>query len=91
MTKAEFIDKLFATKAVPTKAMTEKALNATIDVLMQELLAGNDITFTGFGSFKIQERKARKGRNPRTSEEIEIPACKVVKFIPSKNLKDGII
>lgn len=48
------------------------------------------MTFTGFGSFKVVERAARKGRNPRTGKEITIPASKVAKFTPGKGLKDAI-
>lgn len=52
--------------------------------------AGESVTFTGFGSFKVVERAARKGRNPRTGKEITIPASKVAKFTPGKGLKDAI-
>ena len=58
--------------------------------LREALAAGESVTFTGFGSFKVVERAARKGRNPRTNEEITIPSSKVVKFTPGKGLKDAI-
>jgi len=45
---------------------------------------------TGFGTFQVDDRKARVGRNPRTGAEIQIPACKVVKFRPGKLLKDAV-
>ena len=48
------------------------------------------LAFTGFGSFKVTERAARKGRNPRTGKEILIPAAKAVKFSPGKALKDAV-
>ena len=48
------------------------------------------LTLTGFGAFAVETRKARKGRNPRTGAEIQIPASKVVKFRPGKNLKDAV-
>ena len=48
------------------------------------------MTLTGFGTFVVEERQARTGRNPRTGEELKIPACKVVKFRPGKELKDAI-
>ena len=48
------------------------------------------LTLTGFGAFAVETRKARKGRNPRTGAEIRIPASKVVKFRPGKNLKEAV-
>jgi DNA-binding protein HU-beta len=48
------------------------------------------LALTGFGTFTVAERKARKGSNPRTGEEITIPASKGVRFKPGKKLKDGV-
>ena len=48
------------------------------------------VTLVGFGTFKVAQRKARKGRNPGTGEEIEIKAKKVPKFVPGKALKDAL-
>jgi len=48
------------------------------------------VTLIGFGTFKVGQRKARKGRNPQTGEEIKIKAKKVAKFVPGKALKDAI-
>lgn len=90
MTKAELVDQIYAKAGLASKAVTEKALNAAIAALSEALAAGETVTFTGFGTFKVSERAPRKGRNPRTGEEIEIPSCKVVKFIPGKGLKDAI-
>ena len=79
------------TKAdLPTKSKAEEALDAVIDCLQEALASGETVTFTGFGSFKVNERAERKGRNPRSGEEITIPACKVVKFTPGKSLKDAL-
>lgn len=90
MTKAELVDKIYVKAALPSKAKAEEALDAVIACLVDALAAGESVTFTGFGSFKVNERAERKGRNPRTGEEINIPASKVVKFTPGKNLKDAI-
>lgn len=90
MTKAELVDKIHAKAGLSTKAKTEMALDAAITVLSEALANGASITFTGFGSFKVTERAPRKGRNPRTGKEIDIPACKVVKFTPGKALKDAV-
>lgn len=68
------------------QAAVDKVFSAITDALANE----DNVTLVGFGTFKAAERKARKGRNPQTGEEIEIPARKVPKFIPGKNLKDAI-
>lgn len=90
MTKAELVEKIHAKAGLPTKALAEDALDAVIASLREALAAGESVTFTGFGSFKVVERAARKGRNPRTGKEIDIPAGKVAKFTPGKMLKDAM-
>ncbi len=90
MTKAELIAKIAEVSGLSSKSQVEKALTATIEVLRQALLAGDSVTLSGFGTFKVVERAARKCRNPRTQEEMDIPACKVVKFSPGKQLKEAV-
>ncbi len=90
MTKAELIEKIYSTAGLPTKTMAEGALDAVVTCLRDALVAGESVTFTGFGTFKVSERAARKGRNPRTGEEIDIPASKVAKFTPGKQLKEAL-
>ena len=77
MTKAELIDQIAQKAGLESKGVAEKALSATIEVLRESLVAGESVTLTGFGTFKVVERAARKCRNPRTQQEMEIPACKV--------------
>ena len=90
MTKAELVDKIHAKASLPTKAQTEHALDAVISALKDALTAGDSVNFTGFGSFKVVHRAARKGRNPRTGKDIAIPASKVAKFTPGKLLKEAV-
>lgn len=90
MTKAELVQKIHAKSGLATKAQTEAALDAIIAALTEALKAGESVTFTGFGSFKVTDRAARKGRNPRTGKEISIPASKAVKFTPGKSLKEAV-
>ncbi|MDR2744949.1 MAG: HU family DNA-binding protein [Desulfovibrio sp.] len=90
MTKAEIVEKVYAKAGLPTKSKAEAALNAVVDVVREALAAGDTITLTGFGSFKVVKRAARKGRNPQTGKEITIPASKVAKFTPGKGLKDTL-
>ena len=81
---------LALTGLLPSLAKAEEALDAVVASLREALAAGESVTFTGFGSFKVVERAARKGRNPRSGAEITIPAAKVAKFTPGKGLKDAI-
>jgi DNA-binding protein HU-beta len=90
MTKAELVQKIHAKSGLATKTQAEAALDALVSILTEAMKAGDSVTFTGFGSFKVTERAARKGRNPRTGKEIDIPAGKAVKFTPGKALKDAV-
>lgn len=89
MTKAELVAKM-AEKAGLTKADAERALKSFLDSVQETLTDEGKLTLTGFGTFLVEERQARTGRNPRTGEELQIPACKVVKFRPGKELKDAV-
>ncbi|MGL1861732.1 MAG: HU family DNA-binding protein [Pseudodesulfovibrio sp.] len=89
MTKAELVAKI-AEKNGTSKAQAEASMNAILDIIKDELAAGNKLTLTGFGTFSVSARKARTGRNPRTGDEIKIPACKVAQFKPGKVLKEAV-
>ncbi|WP_461209384.1 HU family DNA-binding protein [Desulfocurvus sp. DL9XJH121] len=89
MTKADLVVKI-AEKANITKANAERALNAFLETVEATLVKDKKLTLTGFGTFVVEERKARTGRNPRTGDKIKIPATKVVKFRPGKLLKDAV-
>lgn len=89
MTKAELIDKI-ASGVKISKADAGKALDAVIDNIKRALKKGDKVMLVGFGTFSVAKRKARKGRNPRTGEEIKIPASKVPKFKAGKALKDAV-
>ena len=69
---------------------SEKAVEAMLEVIGQELGRGNKIQIMGFGSFEVRERPERIGRNPGTLEEITIPASKSPVFKPGKLLKDTV-
>ena len=90
MTKAELVDQIRAKAGLASKAQAERVLNATLDSLTDALKSGNSVTFTGFGSFKVVQRAARKGRNPRTGEEIQIPAGFGVKLTAGSALKKAV-
>ncbi len=89
MTKADLVEKI-ANDANLTKAAAERALVVMLEGIMEGLKKEEKLTLMGFGSFVVDYRKARQGRNPRTGEAITIPASKSVKFRPSKQLKDSL-
>ncbi len=89
MNKTELINAM-AEKAELSKKDTEKALNAFIDTVTEELADGGKVQLVGFGTFETSERAARVGRNPQTGEEMEIPASIVPKFKAGKALKEAV-
>lgn len=89
MNKTELIAKV-TEKTELTKKDATKAVDAIFASISEALQEGEKVQVIGFGNFEVRERAARKGRNPQTGEEIEIPASKVPAFKPGKALKDGI-
>ena len=89
MNKTEFIAAV-AEKAEISKKDSEKALKAFVDVVAEQLNAGDKVQLVGFGTFEVSERAAREGRNPQTGETMTIAACKAPKFKAGKALKDAI-
>jgi DNA-binding protein HU-beta len=86
MTKAEIVAKV-AEKIQISKAAAAKALAVVTDSIAQAIRKGDKVTLIGFGTFSVANRKARKGRNPRTGKEIKIAAKKVPKFSAGAALK----
>lgn len=89
MTKADLIEKV-AKNAGLSKTSAESALSAMLDTIRGTLKKGQSVTLVGFGTFSVTKRKARKGRNPKTGQEIKIPAMKVPKFTAGKGLKQAV-
>ena len=89
MNKAELIAAVAETAGL-SKKDSEKAVNATFDTITAALEAGEKVSLVGFGAFDVKERAARMGRNPRTKEEVEIPASRVPQFKAGKALKDAV-
>ena len=89
MNKAELISEV-AAKADLSKKDSEKAVNAALDTITATLTAGEKVQLVGFGVFDIKERGTRMGRNPKTKEEIEIPASRVPQFKAGKALKEAV-
>ena len=89
MTKAELVGKV-AKEAKVTKAAADKAINSFVDGVKKALKKGDKVRLIGFGTFSVLQRKARKGRNPRTGAEIKIAARKVPKFAAGVALKKAV-
>ena len=89
MNKAELIAAV-AEKTGLSKKDTEAVVSASIEVITETLAQGEKVQLVGFGSFETKARAARIGRNPRTKEEIKIPASKLPVFKAGKALKDTV-
>ena len=89
MNKADLVAAV-AEKAGISKKDSEKAVNAAFDAITAALVAGDKVQLVGFGAFETKERVARVGRNPKTKEEIQIPASRVPAFKAGKALKDAV-
>ncbi|EGK14007.1 DNA-binding protein HU [Desmospora sp. 8437] len=87
--KTELISQV-AEKTNMTKKDATQAVDAVLDTITEALKAGEKVQLIGFGNFEVRERAARKGRNPQTGKEIDIPASKVPAFKPGKALKDDV-
>ena len=88
MNKSDLINEV--TSVVSTKKEAQKAVDCVISSITKTLKKGEDVVLTGFGTFKVVKRKARKGRNPYTGEVIKIKATKAPKFTPGKGLKEAV-
>ena len=88
MNKGDLVNEV--AKVVGTKKQAQDAVNCVFDTITKALKKKKTVTLVGFGTFKVDKRKARKGRNPQTGEEIKIKAKKVPKFVAGKALKDSI-
>lgn len=89
MTKKELIAIIAHKNRLPI-AQVETVINAAMYEIKCALIEGDQVQLIGFGTFAVKERAARKGTNPRTGEEIEIPAHNLPCFTPGKSLKDAI-
>lgn len=89
MNKSDLVDAI-ATSADISKAAAARALDGMLDAVKQSLKKGEEVSLVSFGSFSVENRAARKGRNPQTGAEITIKAAKVPKFRAGKGLKDAV-
>ncbi len=88
--KNEFIQHLAEKMNIPKKQAGE-FLQIFTDGVAMVMKKGDKLNLSGFGIFKVADRKAREGRNPKTGETIKIPASKKAKFVPAKALKESVM
>ncbi len=89
MNKADLIDSISGSAGLP-KSKVDEVLGTTIDCIIKAVSKGENVQLVGFGTFGSGNRAAMMGRNPRTGEEIKIPASKTVKFTAGKAFKDAV-
>jgi DNA-binding protein HU-beta len=87
MTKEELV-KGVAKRMEVSQSAASKSVDVIFDALKESLGKGDSFRMIGFGTFKVVDRSERKGRNPRTGQEITIPAQKTVRFLPGKQLRE---
>jgi nucleoid DNA-binding protein len=88
MNKADLVNEV--AKVLKAKKEAQAAVDTVLSSITKALGKGEDVSLVGFGTFKVTNRKARKGRNPQTGEEIYIAASKVPKFVAGKPLKEAV-
>jgi len=89
MNKAELIEEV-SNKTGITKKETGNVIDALTNTIQKTLSKEEKVTLVGFGTFQVMQRKARRGRNPQTGEEIQIPAKKVPKFKAGKGFREAV-
>jgi len=90
MNKAELVEEVVRQTGL-AKKMCKKTVDSVVSTITDSLAKREKVTLVGFGSFKVITRKSRRGRNPQTGEEIQIPTKEVPKFAPGKNLKEAVL
>lgn len=89
MNKGDLVNKI-AEETGLSKAQSTEALKAVLDSITDALKSGDKVTLIGFGTFSVNLRKERQGRNPQTGENITIPAKVSAKFKPGKELSEAV-
>jgi len=88
MNKTDLVNEV--AKVVNTKKEAQAAVDCLFSTITKALKKNDTVALIGFGTFKVAQRKARKGRHPQTGAEIKIKAKKVAKFVAGKALKDAV-
>ncbi len=89
MTKSEMAEKL-AEKINVKKQQAEEIINIFSNSVIEALASGDKVEIRGFGSFRVRERAAKEGRNPKTGEKVLVPAKKVPFFKTGKDFREAV-
>ena len=89
MTRNDLVERL-AEEHELTKVFARELVDSVFDMITAAAVKGEEVSLFGFGTFKVAERGARKGRNPRTGEAVKIAASKSLKFKPARSLKASL-
>jgi integration host factor subunit alpha len=89
MTKAEIVDTVHRSSNL-SKGEAVELTELVFETIKQSLESGEEVKLAGFGNFSVREKKARVGRNPKTGEEMEITARRVLSFKPSQKLRERV-
>ena len=90
MTKEGLVEAVMKAAKMATKKQAQEAVEAVFDSITKSLSRGEEVTMTGFGTFRTAKAAARTGRNPKTGEKLQIPASVRPKFKAGKALKDAV-
>lgn len=73
-----------------TKVQSEQVVDTVVEAIVKSLKKGDEVSIAGLGIFSVKARAARMARNPKTGEQVKVPATKVPKFRAAKALKDAV-
>jgi integration host factor subunit alpha len=90
LTKADLVQQVYKTQDNLTKLQATEAVETLLSIMKNCLADGEDLLISGFGKFNVKEKKARRGRNPQTGEELILDARRVITFKPSGILRARI-
>jgi integration host factor subunit beta len=90
MTKAELVDKISEKKLNLTRKQVEVVVNTVLDGIKDALSRDDKVEIRGFGSFRIRNRRAKEGRNPKTGESVSVPPKKVPFFKAGKEMREMV-
>lgn len=90
VTKADLVRQIYQSHPALTKIRSTQAVEIFLNLAKNSLVAGNNLLLSGFGKFKVKEKRLRRGRNPQTGEELMLTARRVVTFKPSGKLRGRV-
>ncbi len=90
LTKADLIQQIYNQHEELTKIQATDLVEAFLRISKNTLISGSDLLLSGFGKFNVKNKKRRRGRNPRTGEELMLDARRVVTFKPGRILRDKV-